>query len=102
CVRIKWGLYLYRNTTDGTPTRYEFDIVVVGGSENRIRREGKWTIERGAAADSDAVVYRLATDLPSKSIAFLRADDNVLLFLDDQKRLMVGDAAFSYTLSRTK
>lgn len=102
CERIKWRLSLYRTTANGTPTRYEIVNVVVGGAENRVRREGRWTVERGTAADSGAVVYRFATDLPVESIALQRADDNILLFLDGQKRLIVGDAALSYTLSRTR
>ena len=95
CEKMKWWLALYRNPQSGAPSSYEFD-------GTRVTRRGSWTITRGTVAQPDAVVYRLATDLPQAWIAFQRVDDNVLLLLDQELRLMVGDASWSYTLSRTK
>jgi hypothetical protein len=94
CEKMKWRLTLYRNA-DGSPGRYVFD-------GTRVTRRGRWAITRGAAGQPAAIVYRLETDLPPNWIALLRADDNVLLLLDHELRLMVGDASWSYTLSRTK
>ena len=39
---------------------------------------------------------------PQGSPAFLKADDNILFFLNKDRNLMVGNADFSYTLNRVK
>ena len=95
CEKMKWWLALHRNPQDGSPTTYEFD-------GTRVTRRGTWTITRGTATQPDAIVYRLSTELPQKWIAFQRVDDNVLLFLDQDLRVMVGDASWGYVLSRTR
>ena len=95
CEKMKWWLALHRNPQDGSPTTYEFD-------GTRVTRRGTWTITRGTATQPDAIVYRLATELPQQWIAFQRVDDNVLLFLDQDLRVMVGDASWGYVLSRTR
>ncbi|HUG41648.1 MAG TPA: hypothetical protein VMM12_14260 [Longimicrobiales bacterium] len=93
CEKVKWWLALYRDPA-GEPGGYRFE-------GTRVTRTGAWAIERGTASQPDAVVYRLFTDLPVGSIALLRIDANILLLLDGDRRPMVGDASWSYTLSRT-
>lgn len=94
CEKIKWQLTLYRASSSGRAATYVF-------KGTRATRRGTWIVTRGAAADSGAVVYRLNPGTPRQAISFLRADDNVLLLLDRELRLMVGDASWSYTLNRT-
>lgn len=44
----------------------------------------------------------LAPDKPQGSLLLLKEDDNILLFLDGERNLMVGNGDFSYTLNRVK
>lgn len=44
---------------------------------------------------------RLNPDAPESAIYFLKLDDNLLHVLSPEKRLMVGNGGWSYTLNRT-
>ena len=63
-------------------------------------REGTWTILEGAEGDPDAVVYQLQLEGTQGPVSFLKADENHLFQLDRELNLLVGNALFSYTLSR--
>ncbi len=51
-------------------------------------------------SDADATVVSLDANTPPGFRSLVEADDNVLLFLDEAGRLMVGNASWSFTLSR--
>jgi hypothetical protein len=56
-------------------------------------------MSKGTKADQNAIVYQLNN--PTKgSLYFLKADDNVLFFLDKENNIMVGNRNFSYALYR--
>jgi hypothetical protein len=95
CIKIKWRLWLYHNPETGAPTTYQF------GAREPVR-EGTWTMLRGTATDPDALVYRLAMDDTGDALNLLAADDNHLLILGDDMRLMLGDRLWSYTFSRVE
>lgn len=96
CMKVKWELTLYRDPHRLTPSTYR-----LRGTFFRERAgEGRWAIVRGTKADPAAVVYQLDPDKPQASLSLLKADDNVLLFLDGERNLLVGNADFSYTLNR--
>ena len=98
CVKAKWELTLHRDPDSLAPTTYS-----LRGTFYRERiREGRWAIVRGTKADQGAVVYQLDPDKPGGSLLLLRADDNVLLFLDEERNLLVGNGDFSYSLNRAK
>ena len=61
----------------------------------------KWTIVRGTKTNPEAVVYQLEPDKPGGSLSCVKADDNILFFLDKERNLMVGNGDFSYTLNRS-
>ena len=63
-------------------------------------REGTWTILQGMQGDPDAVVYQLDLEGSKRPVSFLIADENHLFLLDRDLKLLVGNALFSYTLSR--
>ena len=63
-------------------------------------REGRWTIVRGTSSNPNAIVYQLLTNTTRETLLLVRADENILFFLDKNRNLMVGDADFSYTLNR--
>jgi hypothetical protein len=94
CLKVKWQLTLYQDVT-GEPDGYLFR----GTSSVR---QGTWTITQGTKDDPEAVVYQLRNEDESGSMSFLKADENHLFLLDERLDLLVGDALFSYTLSRTE
>lgn len=98
CVKVKWELTLYQDQHKLTPAAYR-----LRGTFFRERIvEGTWAIVRGTKTDPAAVIYQLDPDKTQGSLFFLKADDNVLLFLDKERNLLVGNANFSYTLNRAE
>ena len=96
CIKIKWQLILFQDPATGAPTTY-----AIGGLAWRNPpRTGKWAIAKGTKEDPNAVVYQLEPDNPQGFLSFLKADENILLFLDKERNLMVGNSHFSYTLNR--
>jgi hypothetical protein len=45
-------------------------------------------------------VYQLQLEDSQRPVSFLKADENHLFLLDEDLNLLVGNALFSYTLSR--
>jgi hypothetical protein len=97
CIKIKWRLIFYKNGLDTTSGTYSLEGFKFRGT-NILK--GKWKMIKGTKADQNAIVYQLNN--PTKgSLYFLKADDNVLFFLDKEKNIMVGNRNFSYALYRT-
>lgn len=97
CMKLKWGLTLYHDPNTQLPTTYKLN-----GTLYRKRiGEGRWAIIKGTKTNPDAVVYQLDLDNPQSSLFLLKADDNILFFLDKEKNLLSGNDNFSYTLNRT-
>ena len=93
CLKVKSRLTLYQDQETGAPSSY----MLMGTSTIR---EGTWTILEGTKADPDAIVYQIYLDDSQEPVSFLKADDNHLFLLDRDLNLVVGNALFSYTLSR--
>jgi RNA polymerase sigma factor (sigma-70 family) len=105
CPRIKWRLTLFQAAGTHAPTTYRMEHSlrpkeVREGKATAVPREGNWTVIRGTASDPTAVVYRLDATKDEPALFLLRGDDNVLFFLDQGGRPLVGNADFSYTLNR--
>lgn len=93
CLKLKSRLTLYQDQATGAPTTYMY----MGTSTIR---EGIWTILQGTNNDPDAAVYQLQLEGTKGPVSFLKADENHLFLLDRDLNLLVGNALFSYTLSR--
>src|ERR1051325_2144954 len=65
-----------------------------------VELKGKCKIGEGLPANAKAIVYNLVADNPFISLSFYRLDQNILHLLSSDKNLMVGSAAWSYTLNR--
>jgi hypothetical protein len=95
-VRVKWRVTLLKDPATNQPTTYRVD--------SSLTRErgwtGTWRIVRGAPGFPDANVYQLDGDAAHGPILLLRLDDNLVLFLDQQRHPLPGTPDFSYTLSR--
>jgi hypothetical protein len=97
CFKAKWRVTLLKNPETGEPTTYKIE----GSLFRQSPREGTWTILRGTPADPNAVVYRLDATPTEPALYLWEGDRNVLFFLDQNRKPMLGNAEFSYTLSRT-
>jgi len=60
------------------------------------RREGTWSIK----CRDGAVVYHLAATKTEGDVYLQKGDDNVLFFLGQDRKPLVGHADFTYTLQR--
>lgn len=98
CIKIKWRLLIYKNGEDLTSGRYTLQGFKFRG-DNMLK--GNWQITKGSKSDPNAIVYKL-NHAAKGDIYLLKADDDVLLFLDDTKNIMVGNRYFSYALYRTE
>lgn len=96
CIKIKWRLILYKDSITGNPGSYRLLGFIYKKDNPRI---GKWHIIKGTKANPEAIVYQL--DQPGESPLFLeKGDENILFFLDQEKKLMIGNRDFSYSLNR--
>jgi hypothetical protein len=109
CEFIKWKLTLYQDESAKSPTTYTLHFVyglpkqgttgfIEGGKKGEM--EGTWTIIKGLGRDSNRIIYQLNDRKTSKTISLLRLNDNLLHLLDSDQLLMIGSAAWSYTLNR--
>lgn len=96
CMKLKWELTLNQDPKTSSPTTFKMR----GTLFRDFDRAGKWAILQGRPADANATIYRLDFDTVEKSLFLLKADDNILFFLDNDGSLIVGNSDFSYTLNR--
>jgi hypothetical protein len=96
CIKIKWQLLLFQDPVTHAPTTYALG----GFAWRNPPKTGRWAIVKGTKADPQAVIYQLEPDQPQGFLSFLKADENILLFLDHEHKPLVGNSRFSYTLNR--
>jgi hypothetical protein len=91
-IKVKWRVTLYQDPDTKAPTTYKVENSFL----REKRREGTWTVDRR----DGAVVYRLSATKTESALYLRRGDDNVLFFLGQDRKPLVGNADFSYTLNR--
>jgi len=97
CQRVKWRITLLQKASSSEPTTYKIE-----GSLHHTARVGAWRIVRGMASDPNAIVYQLDGTGTEGPMLLWKADDDVLLMLDEQRQPLVGTINFTYTLNRTR
>jgi len=95
CMKLKWRLILYQDAATGAPAQY----ILEGSPYRDAPRKGKWVFAR-IKNDPKALVYQLDLGEPGGVLSLLKADDNILLFLNKDGGFLLGDIYFSYTLNR--
>ncbi|MEX2272736.1 MAG: hypothetical protein WD690_14780 [Vicinamibacterales bacterium] len=102
CTKLKWGLTLFQDAATGRPAAYKLDGTLYrdGRLHRAAPRTGTWSVLRDPS--SGALIYRLDRDEPGDYLLLIRADENVLFFLDKRGNALVGDRSHSYTLNRTE
>jgi hypothetical protein len=110
CEQMIWNLTLNQDPATGDPTTYRLMSVYgipqqgttgLQGGGTQLNLEGKWTKIHDVPSYPNAVVYQLNPDDHPNAINFIKLDDNILHVLTQDMRLMLGNAAWSYTLNRT-
>jgi hypothetical protein len=96
CFKLKWDITLFQDEVTGAPTTYRIDATLYRQSP----RVGKWKIVSGTAHHPNAIIYELEAASSHGAIRLLKADDNIMFFVGQDGRLMVGNTNFSYTLNR--
>lgn len=109
CERITWQLTFSTDELTRRPTTFSL-VAVYGLSAQRapgfvdsgteVRLQGIWSIVKGAATGSQATAYRITAEKPQRTLHLALVSDNLLHPLNDDKSLMLGNASWSYTLSR--
>lgn len=99
CLKLKWGFTLLQDPATGRPTTYKLEGTLYRDGElhRAAPRTGKWSVLRDRS--TGALIYRLERDGGSYML-LMRADENVLFFLDKEGNALVGNQSFSYTLNR--
>lgn len=106
CELMQWTLTLHRQSS--APAGFTLHCVYgmsqqgttgfTGGGE-KMDMEGTWAIKLTRSAPHLPIV-ELVDRKTNKTISFLKLSDDLLHLLDSDQRLMIGNAAWSYTLSR--
>lgn len=97
CIKIKWKLIIYKDPgSENTGTYNMWGFIYKKDNP----RAGKWRLTKGTKTNKEAIVYELE-EKGRPSFFLQKAGDNVLFFLDNDKKLMIGNGDFSYTLNRT-
>ena len=93
CNKMKWYIILY---TD--PVTRKASYFLMGGMKYRkeTMTRGTWDI----VTSNGRIIYRLKCDKWIRSLNLLKADNNILLFIDGNGQPLVGNGDFSYTLNR--
>ncbi|HKW00809.1 MAG TPA: hypothetical protein VJN96_13370 [Vicinamibacterales bacterium] len=97
CQRVKWRITLLQKAGSSEPTTYKIE-----GSLHHTARAGAWRMTRGTASDPNAIVYQLDGTATEGPMLLWRADDDVLLMLDEHRQPLVGTINFSYSLNRAQ
>ncbi|HUF23778.1 MAG TPA: hypothetical protein VMN81_06595 [Vicinamibacterales bacterium] len=101
CTKLKWRLTLFQDAATGRPTTYKHEGTLYrdGAMYGAAPRTGTWSVLRDSS--SGALMYRLDQGQPGEYLLLIRADENVLFFLDKEGHVLVGDRSHSYTLNRS-
>ena len=111
CEFVKWNLLLFRNPENQSRNNFKLNVsygIAKGGTQGftdtSISTEfrGKWSSRKNIGKLPGASILDLEPNGQKQIISFLKLDKNLLHLLDSEDKLMIGNAAWSYTLNRTR
>jgi len=97
CGKVRWRLTLFQDAKSRALTNYRLESALLSGA-----REGAVSHLDGTPFDPLAKVLKLEGAGSQEPVYLLRADDDVLLFLDSTGKLGLGNRDFNYVLNRRK
>ena len=110
CELMIWKVMLYQDAATGAPATYflestygvsQANTTGPAGGGTPISMEGTWSMATGTMSDPDAEVYQLHAENSQVAVAFVKLSEDILHVLNRDGALMLGNAAWSYTLNRT-
>jgi hypothetical protein len=110
CELMIWKIILYQDSRTGAATTYMLESTYgpsqpnslgPAGGDTPLSMEGTWSIGSGTKADPEAQVYQLRSGDSQVAVSFVKMSDDILHILNSDGTLMLGNAAWSYTLNRT-
>jgi hypothetical protein len=102
CQISKWRVTLYQDSVTHGATNFRLKTVYVGTGNEVYVNEGRWQAGLATKQHAGSTIYQLQLDpnYPKLNLNFLKADENILFFLDEHGNLSVGNNYTSYTLNR--
>jgi hypothetical protein len=94
CYKLKWRIILYADKQKNGTGSYKI-LGTAWRKENG--QTGSWTVITGK---NGRIIYQLKDNKETVVLHLLKADENILLFIDANGNLLTGDEDFSYTLNR--
>ena len=95
CFKAKWRVTLFRGPSAGGPGASLVEGTLLRASPRR----GTWRAVAGSPSTGSRPVIEIRADT-GPPIRLLRGDENVLYFIDEKGRILVGTERFAYTLNR--
>jgi len=92
CYKLKWWIVLYADAKTNKPATY----YIKGTAVRHNGKTGTWTMN---TEKDGRIIYKLHSD-NNEVLHLLKIDDNILVFTDQQGKLLVGDEDFSYSLNK--
>lgn len=109
CEFIKWELSLYKNQNDSAAfilsALYGESQPNTNGFKNggkKIDVSGNYTISQGMKGNPHVNVYHLNGKKVQSAFLVAEMDHNILHFIDDEKKFIVGNGGWGYALNRRK
>lgn len=96
CYKLKWKLVFYADAKTNTPATYK-----IWGTPWRKEngKTGRWKVQ---PAKDGQIIYELTDEKDKPFVKLLKADENILLFMDGKGNPLTGNEDFSYILNREK
>ena len=111
CEFVKWNLLLFKNPENHSLNSFKLNVtfgIAKGGTQGftdaskSSEFKGKWSVRKNTGKLPGESVIGLESTGQKQIISFLKLDENLLHLLDSEEKLMIGNAAWSYTLNRTR
>ena len=93
CYKLKWRIVLYADAAKKDAGTF----IIKGTAWRRAgAAKGSWQLIKGK---DGRIIYKLSDDQGNAFVYLLKADENILVFTDEQGKLLVGTEDFSYTMN---
>lgn len=102
CQVIKMRLTLFKDLQKTSPTTYKLNRIYVGLGNDVYTTQGNWAQTADKKTIPSENIYQLDEKTPQEYRFFLTVGKNILLGLDQDQNIKVGNTSANYTLSRTR
>jgi hypothetical protein len=110
CEMITWQLSLFKDPNSLAPSgfdlKYTYGMSKAGtqgfiNDGTTVSSQGKWSsLQNTGGLPAQSIIKLHSTEM--QPVSFVKMDKNLVHLLDDEGKLMIGNAGWSYTLNRAK